>query len=35
MSKQTRTFWYVYLLRCSDGTLYSGITKNGDWRSRR
>jgi putative endonuclease len=20
--------WYVYMVRCSDGTLYTGITKN-------
>jgi len=21
-------FWYVYMLRCGDGTLYTGITDN-------
>ena len=21
-------FWYVYLLRCADGSIYTGITKN-------
>ena len=21
-------FWYVYILRCGDGTLYTGITDN-------
>lgn len=20
--------WYVYIIRCSDGTLYTGVTKN-------
>lgn len=25
--------WFVYLLRCADGTLYTGITKDTDRRS--
>jgi len=28
MPKRTPTLWFVYLLRCSDGTLYTGITKD-------
>lgn len=28
MPKPHRTLWYIYLLRCSDGTLYTGITKD-------
>ena len=24
--------WYVYIVRCNDGTLYTGITKNLDKR---
>ncbi|MFT3883188.1 MAG: GIY-YIG nuclease family protein [Gemmatales bacterium] len=28
MSKKPSVSWYVYLLRCSDGTLYTGITKD-------
>ncbi len=28
MPKPPRTLWYVYLLRCSDGSLYTGITKD-------
>ena len=23
-----KDLWYVYILRCSDGSLYTGITKN-------
>ena len=26
------TCWYVYMLRCSDGSLYTGITNN--WKRR-
>ncbi len=26
--KKKETFWFVYVLRCSDGSLYTGITKN-------
>lgn len=28
----TNTLWFVYILRCSDGTLYTGITKDIDRR---
>ena len=28
MAKRTGTKWFVYLLRCGDGTLYTGITKD-------
>ncbi len=26
--KRIRENWYLYLLRCADGSLYTGITKN-------
>ena len=26
MAKRSGTKWFVYLLRCGDGTLYTGIT---------
>jgi predicted GIY-YIG superfamily endonuclease len=28
MAKRSGTKWFVYLLRCGDGTLYTGITKD-------
>jgi putative endonuclease len=28
MSKALHHFWYVYIVECSDGTLYTGITTN-------
>jgi len=28
MAKTTGDIWYVYLLRCSDGSLYTGIAKD-------
>jgi predicted GIY-YIG superfamily endonuclease len=28
MSEQTGDVWFVYLLRCADGTLYTGMTKD-------
>jgi predicted GIY-YIG superfamily endonuclease len=28
MSKRSTDTWFVYLLRCADGTLYTGITKD-------
>ena len=28
MAKRSGTEWFVYLLRCGDGTLYTGITKD-------
>jgi len=27
-SKSTKKAWYVYILKCADGTFYTGITKN-------
>jgi putative endonuclease len=33
MTKPSRT-WYVYLLECSDGTLYTGITVDPERRLR-
>lgn len=26
--EETSTYWYVYLLRCSDQTIYTGCTSN-------
>ena len=28
MAKRSGTKWFVYLVRCGDGTLYTGITKD-------
>lgn len=28
MAKKTAEPWYVYILRCADGSLYTGITNN-------
>jgi predicted GIY-YIG superfamily endonuclease len=28
MPKKSRNKWFVYLVRCRDGTLYTGITKD-------
>ena len=28
MAKRTAEIWFVYILRCADGTLYTGITKD-------
>jgi len=28
MARRSGTQWFVYLLRCRDGTLYTGITKD-------
>ena len=28
MAKPSRSTWLVYMLRCADGTLYTGITKD-------
>jgi predicted GIY-YIG superfamily endonuclease len=28
MARRSGTKWFVYLLRCGDGTLYTGITKS-------
>ena len=28
MAKRSGTKWFVYLLRCGDGSLYTGITKD-------
>ena len=28
MAKRTAEIWFVYILRCVDGTLYTGITKD-------
>ncbi len=28
MSAESSQIWYVYILRCSDGTLYTGITND-------
>jgi predicted GIY-YIG superfamily endonuclease len=28
MARRSATKWFVYLLRCGDGTLYTGITKD-------
>jgi predicted GIY-YIG superfamily endonuclease len=28
MAKQSGDKWFVYILRCSDGSLYTGITKD-------
>ena len=28
MAKKSRTKWFVYIVRCRDGTLYTGITKD-------
>jgi len=28
MAKKSRNKWFVYLVRCCDGTLYTGITKD-------
>jgi predicted GIY-YIG superfamily endonuclease len=34
MAKQSTGTWFVYILRCVDGTLYTGITKDVDRRTR-
>ena len=28
MAKRAAEVWFVYMLRCADGTLYTGITKD-------
>jgi UV DNA damage endonuclease len=28
MAKRSGGIWFVYILRCADGTLYTGITKD-------
>ena len=28
MAKRAAEIWFVYILRCADGTLYTGITKD-------
>jgi predicted GIY-YIG superfamily endonuclease len=28
MTQRAEEVWYVYILRCADGTLYTGITKD-------
>ena len=28
MAKRSTGMWFVYILRCADGTLYTGITKD-------
>jgi predicted GIY-YIG superfamily endonuclease len=28
MAKTANTSWFLYLLRCADGSLYTGITNN-------
>lgn len=28
MAKQAAEIWFVYVLQCADGTLYTGITKD-------
>ena len=28
MRSQNRDIWYVYMVRCNDGTLYTGITND-------
>ena len=28
MAKRAAEVWFVYILRCADGTLYTGITKD-------
>ena len=28
MNKPTGNLWFVYILRCADGSLYTGITKD-------
>ena len=28
MAKRAAEVWFVYVLRCADGTLYTGITKD-------
>ena len=28
MARKSRSKWFVYLVRCRDGTLYTGITKD-------
>ena len=28
MAKRPTDAWFVYILRCADGTLYTGITKD-------
>jgi hypothetical protein len=33
-AKPTADRWFVYLLRCADGSLYTGIAKNVDRRCR-
>ena len=34
MSSAVATAWFVYMLRCGDGTLYTGITTDLDRRCR-
>ncbi len=28
MSETSSTVWYVYIVRCADGTLYTGVAKD-------
>ena len=34
MAKRVAEVWFVYILRCADGTLYTGITKDLDRRTK-
>jgi predicted GIY-YIG superfamily endonuclease len=34
MTKRAVEVWFVYILRCADGTLYTGITKDVDRRTK-
>jgi predicted GIY-YIG superfamily endonuclease len=33
MPKQSAEMWFVYILRCADSTLYTGITQDLDRRT--
>ncbi len=34
MSETPSTVWYVYIVRCADGTLYTGVARDVDARVR-
>ena len=34
MAKRAAEVWFVYILRCADGTLYTGVTKDLDRRTK-
>jgi predicted GIY-YIG superfamily endonuclease len=34
MARRSTSTWFVYILRCADGTLYTGITKDLDRRTK-